>query len=163
METWHPHKTVAVIVEQQENLRDPAASRFLMVEERSDGKAVFNQPAGHLDPDESLAEAALREALEETGWEVELTGFLGLYHHVAPQQATSYIRSCFIARAVRYRPDLPLDPDIMAVHWLTLPELLQRQSQMRSPLVMPVVDDYLAGRCWPLDILHTVHPAVSRS
>ena len=64
---WPPHVTVAVVVEQD--------GRYLMVEEQDElaGGLVFNQPAGHLDPGEGLLEAALRETLEETGWEVELT------------------------------------------------------------------------------------------
>src|SRR5690554_2503194 len=143
MKLWYPRKTVAVVVEQQDNLKDPLRSRFLMVEEHSDGKIVFNQPAGHLDAGESLADAARREALEETGWDVELTAFLGLYHYLAPEGQDSYIRSCFIARAVRQRPDYTLDPDVIEARWMTLAELQQRPAQIRSPLVMPVIEDYL--------------------
>lgn len=156
MNVWHPRKTVAVVVEQQEDLRDRRRSRFLMVEERSDAKIVFNQPAGHLDPAESLSTAAVREALEETGWDVELTAFLGLYHFVAPEGQDSYIRSCFIARAIRQRPEHILDPEIIATHWLTLDELQQRQSQIRSPLVLPVIEDYLAGHSYPLELVRTL-------
>ena len=68
--TWQPHITVATIVEDQ--------GRFLLVEEEADGRAVFNQPAGHLEANETLLEAALRETFEETGWEVELTAVTGM-------------------------------------------------------------------------------------
>lgn len=156
MKPWYPRKTVAVVVEQQDNLKDPLRSRFLMVEERSDGKIVFNQPAGHLDPGESLAAAALREALEETGWDLELTAFLGLYHYVAPKGQDSYIRSCFVARAVAERPGYLLDPDVIAARWLSLAELQQRPDQIRSPLVLPVIEDYLAGRSYPLQSVRTL-------
>ena len=67
--TWQPHITVATIVEDN--------GRFLMVEELKGGRAVLNQPAGHLDPHETLTEAAVRETLEETGWDVEATGIVG--------------------------------------------------------------------------------------
>lgn len=156
MARWYPRKTVAVVVEQQDNLKDPLQSRFLMVEERSDGKIVFNQPAGHLDPGESLADAARREALEETGWEVELVAFLGLYHYVAPPGEDSYIRSCFVARAVRQRPGYVLDPDVIAARWLSLAELRQQPERLRSPLVMPVIEDYLAGRSYSLESVRTL-------
>ena len=75
MAQWHPHKTVATVVEHN--------ARFLMVEELINGQLVLNQPAGHLEANESLAQAALRETLEETAWEVELTGLLGLYQQTS--------------------------------------------------------------------------------
>ena len=67
---WKPHITVATVVEDN--------GRFLMVEELKHDRAVLNQPAGHLDPNESLIEAAIRETLEETGYDVELTGVIGI-------------------------------------------------------------------------------------
>ena len=76
---WQPDVTVATVV-----VRD---GKLLMVEERAQGRLVFNQPAGHLEPDESLVEAALRETREETGWDVRLTGFVGAYQWKAPLQA----------------------------------------------------------------------------
>jgi len=158
MALWYPRKTVAVIVEQQDNLKDPLRSRFLMVEEHGSPETLFNQPAGHLDPDESLLTAARREALEESAWDVELTGFLGLYHYMPREGEDSYIRSCFVARAVRHHPERALDPDIVTTHWLSLAELEQRQARLRSPLVMPVIRDYLASPCWPLDVVRTLGP-----
>ena len=78
--SWHPHVTVATIVEDQ--------GRFLLVEEQADGREVLNQPAGHLEPAESLLEAALRETLEETGWEVELSAVTGIYLYTARPTAS---------------------------------------------------------------------------
>ncbi|WP_343586978.1 NUDIX domain-containing protein, partial [Pseudomonas sp.] len=74
--TWQPHITVATIVEHE--------GKFLFVEEFKAGQHVFNQPAGHLEPNETLPQAALRETLEETAWEVELTGVVGIYLYTAP-------------------------------------------------------------------------------
>ncbi|WP_017132370.1 NUDIX domain-containing protein, partial [Pseudomonas agarici] len=84
---WQPHITVATVVEDN--------GRFLLVEELQNGQVVFNQPAGHLDPDESLSEAAIRETLEETGWDVELTGVIGIYLYTAPSNGVTYQRVCF--------------------------------------------------------------------
>jgi ADP-ribose pyrophosphatase YjhB (NUDIX family) len=53
-----PHITVATIVER--------AGKFLMVKEKSGGRLVYNQPAGHVELNESLLDAAIRETLEET-------------------------------------------------------------------------------------------------
>ncbi len=68
---WYPHATVATIVE-----RD---GHFLLVEESEGERLVINQPAGHLDQGETLAAAAVREMLEENGWEVDVQALLGLY------------------------------------------------------------------------------------
>ncbi len=103
--SWYPHTTVATIVEQN--------GRFLMVEEKEAGQQVFNQPAGHLDANESLFEAALRETLEETAWEVELTAYLGTYQYLSDANGITYIRHCFIAQPRRHDPKRALDPDIV--------------------------------------------------
>src|SRR5690606_14838434 len=100
-----PHITVATLVEKE--------GRFLMVEERSNGAIVFNQPAGHVEEGESLVEAALRETLEESGWQVRLSGFLGSYVLTIPDKGRTYYRFCFIAEAGR-QVSQHLDTDIIA-------------------------------------------------
>lgn len=127
-----------------------------MVEERADGDVVFNQPAGHLEPGETLLQAARRETLEETGWEVELTHFLGLYQYVSSANEVSYIRSCFIATPVRAVPGRTLDPDIIRPHWLTIDEIRQLGTRLRSPVVLRVLDDYLRGISYPLSTITTL-------
>ncbi|KTT19159.1 NUDIX hydrolase [Pseudomonas fulva] len=143
--TWHPHITVATVVEDN--------GRFLFVEEFKAGKHVFNQPAGHLEPNETLAQAALRETLEETAWEVELTGLVGIYLYTAPSNGVTYQRICFAARPVRYRVDSPLDSDIERALWLTRDELLADPARWRSELVPRCLDDYLQGPLHSLDLL----------
>lgn len=140
-----PHVTVATLVEDQ--------GRFLMVEEISDGRAVLNQPAGHLEADESLIRAALRETLEETGWEVELTAVTGIYLYTAPSNGVTYQRVCFAARPLRHRPERELDTGIIGPRWLTRDELLAHREQWRSPLIIRCIDDYLAGERFPLSLI----------
>lgn len=152
---FFPHKTVAVVVEQPGWLKITGdnTQRFLMVEENSDGRIVFNQPAGHLEAGETLQQAALRETLEETAWQITLTGFIGLYQYTSPENGECYIRSCFAGSAVSQDPGRSLDPDIIRTHWLSLPELQQRRAQLRSPIVLQVLQDYLAGQCYPLTLV----------
>ncbi|MCU9949661.1 NUDIX hydrolase [Pseudomonas solani] len=140
-----PHVTVATLIEDQ--------GRFLMVEEMSDGRAVLNQPAGHLEADESLIQAALRETLEETGWEVELTAVTGIYLYTAPSNGVTYQRVCFAARPLRHLPERELDDGIIGPRWLTRDELLAHREQWRSPLIMRCIDDYLAGERFPLSLI----------
>ncbi|RAU43500.1 MULTISPECIES: NUDIX hydrolase [unclassified Pseudomonas] len=143
--TWQPHITVATIVEDD--------GRFLFVEESKNGKYVLNQPAGHLEPAETLREAAIRETLEETGWDVELTGVVGIYLYTAPSNGVTYQRVCFAARATRHHPDRPLDTGIVAAHWLTRDELAAQPERWRSHLVLECLDDYLTGPVHSLDVV----------
>jgi len=145
--TWAPHVTVATVVEQD--------GRFLLVHEHSNGKTVYNQPAGHLEPGESLIQAAVRETLEETRWQVEPTSLLGIGLYRAPANGVTYLRHTFAARPLQERPDSPLDPDIIEPRWLTRDELLAVKDQWRSPMVMQAVDDYLNGTRYPLELLRS--------
>ena len=145
MQRFIPHVTVATVVEDQ--------GRFLLVEEHAEGRTVLNQPAGHLEADESLLQAALRETLEETGWEVELTGITGIYLYTAPANGVTYQRVSFAARPLRHRPELPLDDGIIGPRWLTREELGERRGQWRSSLVPRCIDDYLAGGSYPLELV----------
>jgi 8-oxo-dGTP pyrophosphatase MutT (NUDIX family) len=146
---WLAHSSVATIVEQD--------GLFLMVEERDGDRVVFNQPAGHLDEGESLFDAAVRETLEETGWQVELTAFLGLYHYPAPNGVT-YIRHCFAARPVQHFRDRPLDTPIVAAHWLTADTILSDTFAARSPIVRRSLRDYLGGARYPLSLIYHHRP-----
>jgi len=144
--TWHAHVTVATVVEDD--------GRFLLVEELKQARKVLNQPAGHLEASESLQQAALRETLEETGWEVELTAFIGVYLYTAPSNGVTYQRVCFAARALRQHPELPLDEGILGPRWLTRAELQVERERWRSELIGQCVDDYLAGERYPLRVIH---------
>lgn len=147
---WQPDVTVATIVVDN--------GRLLMVEESVGGQLVINQPAGHLEPDESLLDAALRETLEETGWDVRLTAFVGAYQWKAPLQPDGsggrhYLRFAFAAEPVTLHPDRALDEGIVQALWMTPAELQARAPQHRSPLVWQVVADYLGGRRHALDLV----------
>lgn len=143
--TWTPHATVAVVTEDEHG-------RFLMVEESSDGRIVLNQPAGHVEKDERILDAALRETLEETGWDVRPDYFLGMYTYTAPANGVTYYRFCFAATALSRITD-KLDDDIIAAHWLTLEELRDRSDELRSPLVLQCIEDYRKGRQFPLNVI----------
>jgi 8-oxo-dGTP pyrophosphatase MutT (NUDIX family) len=148
---WQPDVTVACVV-----VRD---GRLLVVEERVRGRVVLNQPAGHLEPDESLFDAARRETLEETGWHVALTAFIGAYQWKAPDAddgsgGRHYLRMAFAAEPVRHEPERPLDEGILQALWLSPAQLQAEAARHRSPLVWRVVEDYLGGRRFPLDCLN---------
>jgi len=144
---WTPHVTVATVV-----VRD---GQLLLVEEAIDGRAVLNQPAGHLEPGESLAGAALRETLEETGWTVRLTAFIGTYQWTAPD-GTPFLRFAYAAEPVAHDPARPLDTGILRALWLDPAQLRADPTRLRSPLVWEVVSDFLAGQRHPLSIVKEI-------
>ncbi len=146
MSDWHAHVTVATVVE-----RDGS---FLLVEERADEGIVLNQPAGHLDPGESLFDAARRETLEETGCEVELESILGIAQYTSPANGITYLRTTFSAALVREIENATLDREILRTLWLTPQEMRAESGRMRSPLVLASVEQYLAGQRWPLDLVY---------
>lgn len=142
---WAPHVTVATIVEWD--------NRYLMVYEEADGKLVYNQPAGHLDPNETLKDAAIRETIEETGWTVELTGIVGIHLYTAPSNGITYFRTTFIATPISQDISRPLDTGIIEAVWLTYEEILACKEQLRSPMTLQIVEEYRAGRRFSLDII----------
>lgn len=141
---WKPNATVAVVVADND--------RYLMVEERSNGQVVYNQPAGHVEHNESIFDAARRETLEETGYEVTLTDFLGIYTYNPPHNDIVYHRYCFVGEIGRKVSD-NLDTDILAAHWLTYDEIQQAQDKHRSPMILECIEDYRSGRRLPLDVI----------
>ncbi|NKF23145.1 NUDIX hydrolase [Solimonas marina] len=144
------HIVVASVVE-----RD---GRFLIVEERINGAPMLNQPAGHWEHGETLPEAAVREALEETGWDVRLTHVLGIYHHEPIGLGYGFLRIAFVAEALGERDNFTLDKGIERAVWMTRDELVATRARHRSPMLMRCVDDYLAGRRLPLDVIAHLSP-----
>ena len=142
---WQPDVTVATVV-----VRD---GRLLCVEERANGHLVINQPAGHLEPDESLLEAAIRETREETGWNVRITHVVGAYQWKATETGRHYLRFAFAAEPLDEIPGAARDEGIVRTLWLTPQELQAEQARHRSPLVWRTVADYLGGNRHPLSLV----------
>lgn len=143
--SWNSHITVACVVERE--------GRFLLVEERVAGGLVLNQPAGHWDEGETLFQAAVRETLEESAWEVELIALLGLYAYKPEHLDYGFLRVAFAARTLQHHPRRALDEDIERTVWLSRDELAAETARHRSPMVLRGVDDYLAGRRYPLELV----------
>jgi ADP-ribose pyrophosphatase YjhB (NUDIX family) len=138
------HLTVATVVE-----RD---SKFLMVRETIDGEQVINQPAGHVEPGEDVMAAALRETMEETGWEVTITGFLGFSNAMSPTTGITYYRLAFIAEALNFNADAEIDNDIDSAEWMTLDEIKDPTNKPRSEMVHQAIDDFISGRVFSLEM-----------
>lgn len=137
--------TVAAVVELD--------GRFLLVEETVAGALVLNQPAGHVEPGESLADAVVRETHEETGYRFTPREIVGIYLWKNEDTGIAFLRVTFCGSASAPPKRPRLDDGIVSVQWLTRAQLLAREAQLRSPMVLRCIDDFLAGRRFPLDCL----------
>jgi 8-oxo-dGTP pyrophosphatase MutT (NUDIX family) len=149
--TFRPDVTVAALVYEH--------GRFLLVEERIEDRVRFNQPAGHLEAGETLLEAVVREALEETAWRFEPQFLLGVYQWRHPRSSLATLRFAFGGTVTDFDAQRPLDREIIATHWLTRAEVVTRGPQLRTPLVLRCIDDYLGGRRLPLEALAALEPS----
>ena len=137
-----PVVTVANVVE-----RD---GTFLLVEEETRFGRKLNQPAGHVEAGESLLEAVVREALEETGWHVRPTALVGIYRWTSERTGETFVRFSFAGDATAHDAARPLDAGIIGALWLSYDAIAARSDDHRSPMVLRCIDDYRAGKRWPL-------------
>ena len=145
---WTPHVTVAAIAERQ--------GALLLVEEAIQGRLVLNQPAGHWEEDESLTDAVQREVLEETGYAFVPEALIGIYRWDVPDRDLTYLRFVFAGRVGAIPVRETLDHNILRALWLSPEELQTEHARLRSPMVLRCVQDYLAGRRFPLEILSEI-------
>jgi len=142
---WKPNVTVASIIEH--------AGKFLMVEEHSSAGPVINQPAGHLEPNESMQEAAIRETLEETGFQFTPQAFIGSYLWHNQENKTTYFRTTFSGSVCQEPIGKQLDDGIIQALWMTREEIIDNQKRLRSPIILESINDFLAGKTYPLDLI----------
>jgi 8-oxo-dGTP pyrophosphatase MutT (NUDIX family) len=142
---WKPNTTVAAIIEQN--------GKFLLVEENTDRGNRFNQPAGHLEDGETLLQAVIRETMEESAYEFMPEALLGIYHWKHPHNDTTYLRFAFIGKVGVNYPMQELDVGIVQAVWMGIDEIRDKAGLMRSPQVITCLEDYLAGKRYPLEVV----------
>ncbi len=146
---FQPRVTVAAVIERN--------GRFLLIEEETSDGLRLNNPAGHLDPGEAPAEGCARETLEETAHRFTPTALVGVYLSRSERPSgedVTYIRFAYCGDLGALEPDRPLDTGIVRTLWLTAQEIRDSAGRHRSPLVVRCVEDYLAGRRYPLSAVY---------
>jgi phosphatase NudJ len=160
---WKPSVTVAAVIERDfDGIR-----KFLLVEEETRDALKLNNPAGHLDPGEAPVHACARETLEETAFHFKPTAIVGVYlsrfERAIPGQDEpldiTYLRFAFCGELGEHVPGQALDVGIVRTVWLTADEIRASTDMHRSPLLLRCLEDYLAGRRYPLDLV-TTDPSV---
>lgn len=149
---WKPNVTVAAVIERQ--------GRYLLVEEETADGLRLNTPAGHLDPGESPAEGCVRETLEETAHRFTPTAVVGIYLARTRQpKDITYLRFAFTGTLGDFEPARPLDHGIVRTLWMTVDEIRASTARHRSPLLLQCVEDHLAGKRYPLELVR-VDPSI---
>ncbi|NID14024.1 NUDIX hydrolase [Luteibacter yeojuensis] len=151
---WCPRVTVACVIAR--------GDRFLVVEEEALGRLAYNQPAGHLDPGETLQAAAIRETLEETGHHVALDAFLGVWQWTSHEHGEQVLRFAFAGHVLSHDALRPLDEGIHRALWLRRDEIEALGERLRTPLVLDAIDAWLDGRRLPLDTVTSLLPGAHR-
>jgi 8-oxo-dGTP pyrophosphatase MutT (NUDIX family) len=142
---WKPHATVATVLEQN--------GKFLLVEEHTPQGLRFNQPAGHWESNETLAAGAVRETLEETAYDFSPEFLIGVYRWHSASADVTYLRFAFGGKVLAHHPERALDKGIVRAVWMSLDEVRATQDRHRSPLILRCIEDYLAGKRYPLDLI----------
>jgi len=142
---WKPNVTVAAVIERE--------GKFLQIEEETSQGVRYNQPAGHLEANESILAAVVRETLEESAYHFLPKYLVGIYRWHSIESDTTYLRFAFSGELTGHEPDRTLDAGILQALWMTAAELQSTQSRHRSPLVLQCVNDYRSGKRYPLEIL----------
>jgi 8-oxo-dGTP pyrophosphatase MutT (NUDIX family) len=154
-ERWKPSVTVAAIVERQ---RD-GISEYLLVEEHTPEGLRLNNPAGHLDPEESPQQGVVREVLEETACMFTPDRLIGIYVsrflRPATGEDTTFVRFAYGGTVGEPDPARALDHGIVRTVWMTLPEVRASRARHRSPHVLGCIEDHASGRRYPLDTITT--------
>ncbi len=148
-EQFKPNATVAAVIVYD--------NKYLLVEEVDNGVTVYNQPAGHLEAKENLIDAVQREVKEETGLALSPEYLSGIYYYHRPFNHNNidlyFLRFCFVIELEEMPETRPEDDEIVACHWFTFDEIKALQSQLRSPMVLECIEDYLTGNKIDLNTL----------
>lgn len=142
---WKPNVTVAAVIER--------GGKFLLVEEETPQGLRYNQPAGHLERGESLVEAVVRETLEESAYHFVPQHLLGIYRWHSDESDTTYLRFAFTGTVAGHDAERTLDNGIIQALWLSCEEIRASQARHRSPLILRCVEDHIAGKRYPLELL----------
>jgi len=152
---WKPSVTVAGIIEKD--------GKYLLVEEHTPNGLMFNNPAGHLDPGESLLQACVREVLEETAFHFTPTALVGVYlsrffkqaSADEPAQDITYLRFAFTGELGALETGRALDVGIVRTLWMSMEEMQSTQARHRSRLLLRCAQDHAAGQRFPLETVYT--------
>jgi ADP-ribose pyrophosphatase YjhB (NUDIX family) len=128
--------------------------KFLIVREGKKGREnMWNLPGGHVDNLETIAEAAIRETQEETGYKIELTGFLGIYQALYQAKDLNVAGPVFLGKVVD--GEATTSSKHPEIKWVTAEELIVMANRGEFWTKYPplLVKDYQRRGAYPLELV----------
>jgi len=104
--------------------------KYLLVQEKQPKVyGLWNLPAGYVDKGETIEQAAVREAKEESGYQVTLGQKVGVYH----ESVGKPVKHAFTAQVVGGKLN-PNPDEILDAKWLSLKEIrnLNHEDKLRA-------------------------------
>ncbi len=126
--------------------------KYLLVQEAQEKcRGKWNIPAGHLDPNETVFEAAKREIREECGLDVELTGVCQIGN--IKREDDAWISVIFSTKVLG--GDIKFNPnEILDARWFTYEEILAMKDQLRmESFILGTIDNTRDNLVAPLGIV----------
>ena len=145
--SWIPHITVASVIEEDK--------KYLLVEEYVQDLVVLNQPAGHLEENETIIEACAREVLEETAYKVRVDYLIGIYQERERNSPDMWLRFCFKCTVENEIIDRKLDKNIIRKVWLNKDDIVSPRYNLRSNMVLKCINDYESGQRYPNEVIQS--------
>jgi 8-oxo-dGTP pyrophosphatase MutT (NUDIX family) len=109
--------------------------KFLLVQEsREPKRGLWNWPAGKVDKGDNIKQTAIKEAREESGFDVSLVREIGVFHG----DISEPVKHLFYAEIIGGKLEFPLD-EIMDASWFTLDEI-KKMNNLRSKWILEGIE-----------------------
>lgn len=109
--------------------------KYLLVQEKQErAYGLWNLPAGRVDVGDTIEQTAIREAKEETGYDVELMRKLIVYQDTAQESVKHAFEAKIIGGDLAYPQD-----EIMDAQWFTVDELQSMRNSLRDSYIMAAI------------------------
>ena len=111
-------------------------NKYLLVQEKKlQAYGLWNFPAGRVDAGEQLEQSAIREAKEETGYDIELIKEISIFHITSE----SPVKHVFEARIIGGELNFPED-EILDTGWFTFNEIKKMKNKLRAEWVIDSIN-----------------------
>ena len=140
--------TVAAVIKNSEN-------KFLMVEENTSDGIKINQPAGHLEKNETIVNAVIREVKEETGLVFLPLSLISV--HQLFLNSSSFFRFNFYGEVDNNSKPFSNEKQILKISWLDESYLEKKKKMLRSKCVLAAINDFNQGLKIPLSTIRNLN------
>lgn len=109
--------------------------KYLLVQEaQKKAYGLWNLPAGKVEKDVTIEETAIREAKEESGFDVELISKIGAFQ----ENSEKPVKNVFLAKIIGGE-QIENSDEILAVKWFTFDEIKKMQDKLRGEHIMAAI------------------------